>query len=514
MYSSGFSETELATISIKGDFIMKKTKGFTLVELIIVIAVIGVLAAILIPVFSNVINKANQKSALSDARNAVEEFVAAVTTGEGTSMPESVMFAEKGNKVYAFTYTQQGGVEAIDEQGKKIETDFATTVADYEQELVANNTIKARSESETVDMFNAAKNGGIKTGLRTSMALYDNAGQINSDAVLFVERSMLNNLGFDNMVITLSYVPQATLTQNAATVYDTTYSNCFAINGVAQPASMTFAQAIAAAQPGDTIRLYKDVDMGANPVEITKDVTIDGNGHEIKSTRGRIVWVDAPNVNVTIKNVTLDGQNAGSSYPRGFQINSNMANVNATLDNVTIKGVSHYAINVCSGCDNHVINVNNCDITAWAAINTWSSGSINVKNSVLHGVNKFNVSGWNTFSTVCVEGDGAVGGTAGANTSIVTIEDSLIIAEQRTGNKQYAFGFNLNSQNSTITVKNSDIRNNFIEANPEQPSSGLVYNFAASNQIVIDNSTYNVVSEIDDLDYTFTTSGQVLNIPA
>ncbi|MBQ9949969.1 MAG: prepilin-type N-terminal cleavage/methylation domain-containing protein, partial [Clostridia bacterium] len=39
---------------------MKRTKhGFTLVELIIVIAVIGVLAAILIPVFSNVIDKAN-----------------------------------------------------------------------------------------------------------------------------------------------------------------------------------------------------------------------------------------------------------------------------------------------------------------------------------------------------------------------------------------------------------------------------------------------------------------------
>ena len=55
---------------------MKRTKhGFTLVELIIVIAVIGVLAAILIPTFSNVIDKANAKSALSDARNTVTQYL-------------------------------------------------------------------------------------------------------------------------------------------------------------------------------------------------------------------------------------------------------------------------------------------------------------------------------------------------------------------------------------------------------------------------------------------------------
>ena len=49
---------------------MKKTKrAFTLVELIIVIAVIGVLAAILIPVFANVIRKANEANDLSAVRN-------------------------------------------------------------------------------------------------------------------------------------------------------------------------------------------------------------------------------------------------------------------------------------------------------------------------------------------------------------------------------------------------------------------------------------------------------------
>ena len=57
---------------------MKKMnkKGFTIVELVIVIAVIGILAAVLIPTFSSVIEKANANSALQAARNEYTLYVA------------------------------------------------------------------------------------------------------------------------------------------------------------------------------------------------------------------------------------------------------------------------------------------------------------------------------------------------------------------------------------------------------------------------------------------------------
>ena len=57
---------------------MKKMnkKGFTIVELVIVIAVIGILAAVLIPTFSSVIDKANTNSALQAARNEYTLYVA------------------------------------------------------------------------------------------------------------------------------------------------------------------------------------------------------------------------------------------------------------------------------------------------------------------------------------------------------------------------------------------------------------------------------------------------------
>lgn len=52
---------------------MKKLnkKGFTIVELVIVIAVIAILAAVLIPTFSSVIANANKSSALQESKTAL-----------------------------------------------------------------------------------------------------------------------------------------------------------------------------------------------------------------------------------------------------------------------------------------------------------------------------------------------------------------------------------------------------------------------------------------------------------
>lgn len=54
---------------------MKKNKGFTLIELVIVLAVIAILMAILIPTFSGIIKKANATKVELEIKNAVTSYI-------------------------------------------------------------------------------------------------------------------------------------------------------------------------------------------------------------------------------------------------------------------------------------------------------------------------------------------------------------------------------------------------------------------------------------------------------
>lgn len=83
---------------------MKKVnnkKGFTIVELVIVIAVIAILAAVLIPTFSGVVEKANKTAALEKAKNSLT----AVLTAKDGKFEGSYYFVviDKSN-VYWFVY--------------------------------------------------------------------------------------------------------------------------------------------------------------------------------------------------------------------------------------------------------------------------------------------------------------------------------------------------------------------------------------------------------------------------
>lgn len=55
-------------------YLKYENKGFTIVELVIVIAVVGILAAVLIPTFNSIINKANESKATQEVTNAMKEL--------------------------------------------------------------------------------------------------------------------------------------------------------------------------------------------------------------------------------------------------------------------------------------------------------------------------------------------------------------------------------------------------------------------------------------------------------
>ena len=130
---------------------MKRTnkKGFTIVELVIVIAVIAILAAVLIPNLSRLVEKANESKAMQEAKNAYEAYLLTEdTTTKKTYAEEmdSIYLCIKSGNYYYHVVAGQFGAEAVTSHAScNLANATKMTVKDGVLETVADASVSTPS---------------------------------------------------------------------------------------------------------------------------------------------------------------------------------------------------------------------------------------------------------------------------------------------------------------------------------------------------------------------------------
>lgn len=103
------------------------SQGFTIVELVIVIAVIGILAAVLIPTFTNVVENSHIAAIKEEARNSVVAYIADNNgefdegiADESENTVDGDKWTQNSGETVTYTYTNNNYQVDVDENGNLI----------------------------------------------------------------------------------------------------------------------------------------------------------------------------------------------------------------------------------------------------------------------------------------------------------------------------------------------------------------------------------------------------------
>ena len=197
-----------------------RNKGFTITELVIVIAVIAILAAVLIPTFSNVIEKANQTAASSSCNVALSEYIAMVTLdGDPDNNDVTGVVFSSNNYYYVYDGEKLNYIGNSEKDNAKL---LAVTSFDTDITSLTGFTKQSVEEGTAVyegKMKFTIGEQSVEVDLSdTTRTLY--LYNVDIDGTTYAGFFTINNTygGSGNVIQTVNYSYQSGISQNEVAV--------------------------------------------------------------------------------------------------------------------------------------------------------------------------------------------------------------------------------------------------------------------------------------------------------
>lgn len=126
-----------------------KNKGFTIVELVIVIAIVAVLAAVLIPSFASLIQKANDSAYLQDRTNQqISDLAEKVENQEFLTWED--FEAELAKQIASIQIPEGASTDDVEKATEATKTAIVNAVTQFEQAVKNNNTSLTEAQVKTI----------------------------------------------------------------------------------------------------------------------------------------------------------------------------------------------------------------------------------------------------------------------------------------------------------------------------------------------------------------------------